>query len=324
MPNSTSLFRALCLLIYNLSPFFAFGQTDTVPPQLLCKASITHNIYACWKLEAFADDFLDSYTDNISPANQLEFGIRRTCIGGSGFPEDQKSLLFYSYDLFNSFPVEIWARDQAGNTSACQSHIIVADIDGICDPYSGASVIFAGANRGIPDVQIHITGSSCAMGNLDIIGETFLSPVDSSFAYSSQLGTQIPSGFKASVTATKNINPRNGITIHDLFLINQHILGITPLTNPFQLIAADVDQDGQITQQDRLLLRRLMNGTITELPNGRSWRFVPADFVFDPLQPLVFPETVEITADMPYPVPQFFEFLGVKIGDVDFSADPLQ
>ncbi|MEO6758001.1 MAG: dockerin type I domain-containing protein [Saprospiraceae bacterium] len=318
MPNATFLHRAAHLFFYGLLPFFAIGQADTVPPQLVCKNYLEVSMPSCgfYGFNLQPADLLENYSDNATPAAQLVLKARRACTG-TGFPQDLPAaqlqpLYFAYYDLNCYFPTEIWARDAAGNMATCSTNIFFFDGSASCDPGMHNLAVYAGNGQAMPGVEININGHRCPGDTLIIQGTTFWSSI----------GQTIPSGFQATVTATKNTHPLNGITMHDLFLISQHIQGITPLTNPYQLIAADANQDGQITDNDRLILRRLMNGTISELPNGRSWRFVPADFVFDPLQPLVFPEKFEVSGtDNPS---QSFHFKGVKIGDVDFSADPNQ
>ncbi len=78
-----------------------------------------------------------------------------------------------------------------------------------------------------------------------------------------------------------------------------------------------------MTTYDIVLLRQLILGIITELPNKASWRFVPQKYEFpDPLNPFAppFPEygVGPRSAD---PAVNFFWLFGVKIGDVDYSAD---
>jgi hypothetical protein len=78
-----------------------------------------------------------------------------------------------------------------------------------------------------------------------------------------------------SVTPSKNDDPLNGITEEDLTQIANHILGTEPFDSPYKIIAADANQDGHVTTLDIRYLRKLILGYIDELPNGKSWRFVP-------------------------------------------------
>ena len=301
-----SLLHLVCLFC----PLYIFSQVDTVPPQLACKGFQEINMGVFCQLGIFfiADELLETYADNVTPAAQLETGLRLRCLG-TGFPEGQPRLWFYSNDLYSNSCIEVWVRDQAGNTAVCETSIQLVDNWSNCDPIMSAYATFAENILGINKVLIDIRSTRCPNEHLQIQALT------NDGWWLSAGG--IPTGYQTTVSASKNSHPLNGITIHDLFLISQHVQGATPLTNPYQLLAADANQDGQITALDILTLRRLMRGTITQLPNGRSWRFVPADFVFDPLQPFVFPEIIETNLPV-----SSFHFRGVKIGDVDFSADP--
>ena len=131
-------------------------------------------------------------------------------------------------------------------------------------------------------------------------------------------------GYQYGITPSRNQDPLNGVTTYDLALISKHILGTASLDSPYKIIAADINQDGKVTTYDLLLLRKLILGITDTLPNGKSWRFIPTNYVFpnpnDPAHPTV-PESVL--------VPNTFDtnwgdhrFIGIKIGDVDFSADP--
>ncbi|MFN0015293.1 MAG: hypothetical protein ACKVU2_12165, partial [Saprospiraceae bacterium] len=81
----------------------------------------------------------------------------------------------------------------------------------------------------------------------------------------------------------------NGITTFDMFLIRQHIFGTKPFVNPFQKIAADVNNSAIISTFDIVLIQRLLLGFTTNFlidpisaPNGISWRYVPKLYTGDP------------------------------------------
>jgi hypothetical protein len=80
----------------------------------------------------------------------------------------------------------------------------------------------------------------------------------------------------ATLTAVKNSDLFNGLTTFDVSLISQHILDITPFNNPYKIVAADVDNSGELDVSDMLYLRQLILRQRTTFPNGvGSWRFVP-------------------------------------------------
>jgi hypothetical protein len=82
---------------------------------------------------------------------------------------------------------------------------------------------------------------------------------------------------------TRNTNYKEGVTTLDVALMSQHILGVQPFTLPFQMLAADVDNNGDIDATDMLYTRRLILNMITTFPNNvGSWRFVPDYFLQQP------------------------------------------
>ncbi len=121
----------------------------------------------------------------------------------------------------------------------------------------------------------------------------------------------------------RNDNPLNGVSTFDLTLISNHILGLTPLTSPYKLIAADANKSGSITTFDILRLRKLILGIDSVMTLTNSWRFVPTAYVFpNPLNPFqaVFPETLAVDVQT---TPQFgLDFTAIKVGDVNGNANP--
>lgn len=296
------------------------AQVDTVPPVVVCKQNITLPIQPTGMIAVWALDLVDTFFDNTS-AN-LEFGIQKICTG-NGFPENKYHVV-YTANEYGEQTIEIWARDSAGNTTHCFSKVEIY----IGQFHPGATIhISTPQNDGISGATTFVEGSHCYYDSVDY-------QISNSFGWS----TGIPgywtaynsiaphAGYNLTVTPSKNINPLNGVTTFDLTLISKHILGTEPLDSPWKIIAADANQDGKVTALDIITLRRLILGITTELPNGKSWRFAPADYVFpnpaNPFQP-PFPERIEVpnTAD---PAPSSYFFKGVKIGDLNFSADPQQ
>jgi hypothetical protein len=76
-------------------------------------------------------------------------------------------------------------------------------------------------------------------------------------------------------------NPYNGVSTFDIVRINRHILGVEPFTNPYQMIAADVNNSAGITTFDMIRIRQLILGLITEFLPGINWRYVPKFYTED-------------------------------------------
>jgi hypothetical protein len=60
-----------------------------------------------------------------------------------------------------------------------------------------------------------------------------------------QLGGRVGNSYVLS--ADKDVDPRAGLSTIDLLILQRHLLGIAPFTNPFLRLAADVNRDGELT-----------------------------------------------------------------------------
>jgi large repetitive protein len=121
---------------------------------------------------------------------------------------------------------------------------------------------------------------------------------------------------------SKNDNPLNGVSTYDLLLMSKHILGITPLSSPYKLIAADINKSGSITTFDIVALRKIILGIHTEFQANTSWRFVDFSYVFPtPDNPFLspFPETRTSSSIDPL---ENQLFVGIKIGDMNNNVIP--
>lgn len=132
-------------------------------------------------------------------------------------------------------------------------------------------------------------------------------------------------GSNGEIIPIKDINPENGLDANDIFLIEQHILGLQLLDSPYKVIAADANGNGTITGLDLVTIRSIILGISNSFPNDvDSWRFVPSDYTFP--VPFYWPNQ----ADFPESVIldqvtecETHDFVGIKIGDVNISANPL-
>ncbi len=122
------------------------------------------------------------------------------------------------------------------------------------------------------------------------------------------------------VKLDKKDNYSNGITTLDMVLILKHILNIQAFDSPYQVISADVNKSNSISAADLVAIRKVILGTAKTFPNNNSsWRFIDADYNFLDDNPLdeAFPETLTINLSKDTD----FNFVGVKVGDVNGTAD---
>lgn len=309
------IFLLLALFLFSGS---LFSQADTVPPVVVCKSNVDFPTFLNCQSSGWATDFIDTVYDNSTPPLNLVFGIRKICLG-AGFPVDALEApvtsVAFTGSEWGEQAVEIWAKDGAGNASSCVATVIVFDATGSCDPFLTISANTPEA-EGINRAALDVKGSHCYFDSINYRLQTNL------WGNWDGVGGLAPTGAVYSITPSKDTNFLNGVTTYDLALIQKHILSLQLLDSPYKIIAADANQDGQVTAYDIVILRKLILGYINKLPNGKSWRFVPFDYAFpdltDPFHP-AFPERINEPGN-----PFSYRFAGVKIGDVDYSADPGQ
>ncbi|RME93327.1 MAG: T9SS C-terminal target domain-containing protein [Bacteroidetes bacterium] len=123
----------------------------------------------------------------------------------------------------------------------------------------------------------------------------------------------------------KNDDTPNGITTLDMILMQRHILGSRVITDPYLLIAADVNNSGSISLLDMIQLQKIILGEISVFANNTSWRFIPTSFVFpEPDNPWAteFPESLIVDSLTTCLYDQ--DFMAIKVGDLNGSARAVQ
>lgn len=96
-------------------------------------------------------------------------------------------------------------------------------------------------------------------------------------------------------------------------------------SDPYKIIAADINRSNTVTTLDVVLLRRIILGIRNSVDGNTSWRFVDADYDFpNPTNPWteIFPESIKV--DHPEDNRENLNFIAVKIGDVNGNAIPNQ
>jgi hypothetical protein len=252
--------------------------------------------------ELFASDFISAPT--VSCGDSIYYSINRS---GEAPNPDQTSITLGCEDI-GTIPIEIWAYDTLGNANSCETFVILQDDLGYCsiyDPFVISSFITTEDDEGIANVEVIFTSGGLA-------DTTY---TDSTGSYG------IPAGFiidsTLTIEPTKDYDYLNGVSTFDLVLISKHILGTDPLDSPYKMIAADINNSGNISTLDIIRLQRLILGLTSEFSNNTSWRFWNPTFVInDPSNPWAGFDTLNISQPL-WPA----NFIGIKIGDVNNSAD---
>jgi hypothetical protein len=132
-------------------------------------------------------------------------------------------------------------------------------------------------------------------------------------------------GVVYNVRPTKDINHRNGVNAGDMSSVWRHIFGIDLIRSPYQRIAADVINFNNIESTDLSQQRQLIFQQITRFSAVSSWHFVPADYQFpDPENPLMPAYPQDLTVNVASGTNADYDFVAIKMGDIDESALPGQ
>jgi hypothetical protein len=192
-----------------------------------------------------------------------------------------------------------------GCTSSMNGSVVLISCAGI--QISGKITWENNPASGVKDATVNLTGPPNDSKLTDVSGNYTLM-------------TNVPGSY--TITPVKNINPLNGVSAADVTRIQQHIAGTNPLPGAFKRIAADVNGSNSITSVDAAILQQALLGNpnaLAQMP--KYWRFVPKYYTFpNPNTPWGFPETItlpNVTANV-----SGQDFTGIKIGDVDGTANP--
>lgn len=153
-----------------------------------------------------------------------------------------------------------------------------------------------------------------AMGNGSTQNAT--TATDGSYQFNLNSGTN----YSLQASKSPDSQSSNGITTLDLLLIQRHILQVAPLNSPYKIIAADVNGSGSISTLDLVLIRSLILADRSSFPGERLWRFIRSDYIFsNPANPFPY-DSLRTFNSMD--ASKGFDFIGVKLGDVNNSWDP--
>lgn len=283
---------------------------DTKEPQVYCKNLATS--IGNQGVEIWAKDFDNGSSDLCTQKDKLRFSFSETNI--------VPSQVFTCADIPNGVQADItitlWVFDENGNKAACIATLTLQDNSNLC----------TNINTLLADIGGKITNEAGQV--LDSVYlDLMLSQIEPKFT-KQWCDVQGQYKFESNplhkdynITPTKNVDWLNGVSTLDLVLIQRHILGLENISSPYLMIAADVNHDNRISAADLVLLRKLILGVIDKVDVNTSWRFVSKSYTFDDIQnPWQAPNTDVI--DSLLKTEMFHDFIGIKVGDLNLSADP--
>lgn len=281
---------------------FLLTVRDGKKPTPVCIGQIVTTVMpSTQSITIWAKDFNLKSEDNCTPRDSLKYYF---LVNGHFDP----SMLFDCSSIGKNL-LRIYVIDQAGNSDYCEATLEIQDPNHVCP--TGITVggkIASLNNKGIKDA---------------IVSWERTTPAGSNSLYTDQNGNfsflNLTSGMNYAIKVEKNIEFTKGVTTLDIVLIQRHILGIQTFDSPFKYLAADVNNNCNVTAADISEIRRLILGKINAFAVSPSWKFVPVNSVLPSNTPCGFQHVInynlinrnQLNAD----------FYGIKMGDINFDVD---
>lgn len=241
----------------------------------------------------------------------LTLRIERGTPGFNTYPADANGRVQLPSSITNMLvldckglvPIRLWVTDAAGNSDYCDTYVDVQNNMGAtgvsnCPGTTGSRML----------IEL-VTVKTQTIKNADVSVATANGMMKATFD-ANQYSAIVPSNTDAAVSAEKNDNPLNGVSTYDLVMMTKHLLAVQPISDPYLLRAADVNNNGTITNADIVELRKMILAIQTGFTKNKSWRFYDS----------AMNEVVSFTNANPYKG-QIVKLTGVKTGDINVSAD---
>ena len=319
----------------NVAPInIPFQVVDCYIPELNCFSGLIVNLEQLIAGQDINDDGLVDNAGVILDAHQLascnlqecnlplRFSVNKVgemadinqeSIGLTCDDRSSVELEVYVWDAaYNPYSVQPNGALGGPNYASCIVEVFINDDDGVCEECEDGEIIVAGdiytsAFEPVAGVEVKLEAA--------ILAE-LMTEDEGKYEFA-----DLPAGDSYTIRPFKNDDTANGITTLDMIRLQNHLLNEVVMTDPYLLIAADVNNSGSVTTLDLIQLRRLILGDIAEFTNNTSWRFIPTSFEFpNPANPwsTPFPEWITIT-DLDGCMYQQ-NFMAIKVGDLNGSA----
>lgn len=221
-----------------------FQVKDCAGPVVACDTGLSVDIMPGTppSLELWATDILAGVLDNVSASSDIQVEIREY---GSGSSYANSAILNCA-DL-GTVVMQLRATDQSGNSTVCWGEVLLEDAFNVCGGNGPEQFSFC----------LRRWCDGALVGNIDSLilgGQTILDPQNCATSYPA------PSTGPYTASLAKNGDLLNGVTVLDAWHIIGHILGISPLTSPFSILAADVNQSNSVTTFDVVQILRAISG----------------------------------------------------------------
>jgi len=262
---------------------------DGKAPTLICETGLVIDISPSGSVTIDPNLLIASASDNCTPSPLLSFSLSPNT---------------FTCDDVGLQSVSLFATDLDGNTTFCTTTVDIQDNTFSCSP-SEANVSGRLLNvSGDPVEGLEVTANGIYFSETDANGQYNF--------------VNLPTGIDYTISVTDVPLDLNGISTFDMVLIVAHILQTRILTDPYRIIAANVNNNSNINVLDLVEIRQLILEKITEYSTGLAWRTIDANYMFNNSS-FPFNENFPPTITLP-PLNQDVsnaDFVAIKMGDID-------
>ena len=267
------------------------------------------------------DVSLEGVSETSIPISSFNVGSFDACVGNISFDARKMTVDTFSTDQITfdcsdgtEAMVQFRVTDENGLTSLCMTTVTIDTTGAACNvaPMASSSG-FTSINGFVKHLdRVALDRTEVILENLP--GITTTTNKEGFYEFDS-----IPLGIDLDITPVLNDNPLLGITTLDVILLQQHLLGLDELDNPYQIIAGDVNLNGSLDAADLIEIRRLILGISTEFSRANSYSFIPETINFiDPFDPFENGEILGLSTTLNNS-DEAFNFNAIKMGDVNQS-----
>lgn len=258
-----------------------------------------------WANDFIASDVEDCYGNIIT-----DYAIYREdeIMGDSTFIPANEDIgtMFTCTDFGEAVPVRVYSIAADSTFGYCSVTVEVQAFNDICFEDAGAITGLVATSNDLPiaAVEVNLEGGQG-------LSLSTVTGVDGLYQFNG-----LPRGLDYTIQPAHPINvDLSTVTVSDVVLIGNVILGRDALDTPYDYLAADVDQDQFLTVGDMVAIQRVILGLEDIFETGSSWGFVPSDVVIEDPYSDLFPEVYNInnlTANA-----LNADFVGFAYGDVN-------